>query len=366
MSKTVWVAVSVVAEVKFPRHRDAMQVLRRVDVPIAIHGIEESAAPVALVAHFENMPDGLAWRLHDGDLWRPLIGTDGHSIMKDANVLHDAPRDADWMRHAHGIWNDNPFGPAFWGGKIRSSANPANDTHIDELQGAKLISSNRESVVAEAQRFAAEDLLEIGGILHRRSTPPVWAVCHNGRPPMYSGNVELVLPDIYPFDAGVVRFGPFEKDVAVVCMGAMREVAERYRPLLGEVGEQTPLRIGQTVVERFVDFDEPDYAIRSVEEAWKQIADIFEVVELKQIPFDFLSQYTRLGMAALKGDGKDRDSRLDEVADAARAMLDSFPEPYWKWPRLSDALGMLEAILAHNSAMKPENENDLDAIAFAV
>ncbi|MBE7201608.1 MAG: hypothetical protein INR70_27920 [Parafilimonas terrae] len=140
----------------------------RVGIPV----VGEADAPVAFRA------DGVAagsrslsveWRDHDGSYWRPLLADDRTVLRVTAKAFAEAHP---W--HDFGTWQDSPFGLAFVE-RLFGAINPI-PPHLNFGNLGTLRADRRDEAFEEASRVAACCLVEIGGVLHRKAAPPMWAV----------------------------------------------------------------------------------------------------------------------------------------------------------------------------------------------
>lgn len=360
-TKTIWVAVPMEATVRVGRSRQGYATLLRRDVAVQIGGIAEADAPVCLRAHFDDARGEVNWRLYENSLWRPLFRRLGGQVTEGAEVLAGdfrGPGDGSY-------WSDDPFGKSFRG--LFGNSHEAPQT-LSRPEDSTVLSSSAAEAEALAQRIAAEDLLEIGGVIHRRTTPPIWVVGANDGSPDWPGAMDLIIPDLADaryIDHGFARFGPTDRDAAIACYDDYFETV---------VGQRTPggrdvaKRVSDVKVEKLRDFPEPDYRTDGCVEAWRRLEDMFEVVKLEQLPFRTLSLYVRFGtlVQLMRESGDENGALFEQLAGVCEELQVGYLDTYRTWPRLAAAQGAFNVITAQYAQAAALNDVDLDAISSGI
>lgn len=361
--KTVWISAPVQAKMRRPRTREALPHMRRLEIPIKIETVSSESAPIALTAYFDDIPDGMSWRLFDNALWRPLIGMDRLPMLEGAEALQNRPRDRAWLqqRGVHQSWNENPFGIAFGGKALNSYPDPISLSLLDEDDGYHRISDRRSEVIAEVSRIAADDLLEIGGVLHKRSVPPVWAVGLHSRLPLWVQGVGLCMLDNFPFEQGFAHYRFSERDRAIACFDHLRETSERYRRAWGEERPAEDPVISGGRVDVFIDLpEEPDYRVSSLKAVLGHLTYAIEEAALKELPYGLLRGYVQFTEAiSAMGRCDSNNTLMEDAVAACKDMIAAVGDDIWHtWPRIADGVGALEAVISRHALDHPENADD--------
>ena len=357
-SKTIWVSVPMEATIRIGRSRGDYATFLRHDVAVQVGGVPAEAAPVCLRAHYEDARGEVSWRLYDNSLWRPLFRRLGEKVIAGAEVLSgdfNGPGDGSY-------WFDNPFGSTFRG--IFGKSHVAPQT-LSKPGDCTVLSSEPAEAEARAQRIGAEDLLEIGGIIHRRTTPPIWAVGVNDRAPGWPGEMDFVIPDLADarsLDHGFARFGPIERDAAEACYN------EYFAAVMaqGSPDARDAVRcVTEVRVEKLLDFPEPDYRIDGCVEAWRRMGFMFDVVKIEQMPFRTLSLYVRFGslVEAMREGGDENGALFEQLAGVCEELKAGFLEVFGGWPRVAAAQGTFDAIIAQYVSSRLLSDVDLDALS---
>lgn len=356
MQKNVWAPIAVTVRYIPARARNEHSTAFRVDVPVTVEAVEEHEAPVAIVAQLalDAGRTEIKWRLWNGELWRPLLGTDEQPLLEPAESLSLRVTDREWLgRYMWGGWRDYPFFPAANRARNNHFANLAQLPLLDGFDQGRRIADNRAGAEAEARGVAAQELVEIGGVIHRRSVAPVWTADFRSNPPYSSGQVKVVLRDYYPCETGTSFFA--DRDDAVEMRRRLHEFNATW---CRTAGMSEPAALAQPFEDGIVFSEEvprPDYVLESARAVAVEIEEAFSVVELQQMPRKFLLGYAKL-VGVLEG-----TSGIADVLEGCDEMVANCASEYTMWPRVHHALRDLSTTRIR-AVLEEERANELDLL----
>jgi hypothetical protein len=367
MSKIVHMPVPVLAEHKPRGHRGTMITWARVDVPVRVGGISADEAPVACVVHGAEGVE-IAFRSHGGELWRPLLtggGKLGVVAGSLAEVAASALDDEFTLACDGRVWDDNPFGVA-----LAARFSDKRGVHMTSLPLLstlhRVVSHDARAVSEEAARIAAEEVVEIDGVLHRRTVPPCWGVGVNANIPFHDGSLGVVLPDLLPGEV-MAFMPPDDPEGAVALQELLKETNRRISEDMGWTYDpRVTAREARGSIRIVGDLPAADHVGLTLDAFRDRVETAFSTVKMGEIPLGLVAFRVDLerALAARREGRPDAPSDLETVATADQA-LKAMTVEHWNWHRVAQP--MFESRFQRRRAefqarLDADRADDIDAI----
>lgn len=317
------------------------RVFARFDGNVEVPLIPGEEAPVALVVH--RRTGDIAWRLHDGALWRPILHPTEAPMPLDVAGLSAIMTDGARFRAAVGsnTWRDNPFCNAPRGAGYDLATDPTGYRRRDEMVDSKVAEDTIDRARQGVLRAAGNDIVEIDGIVHRRALPPLWGAALGHMLPYHRGDVAIVVPELHP--TAQALFGIDGREAALALSDRVRE------RVLGMVGDWLPAHYAElansvedATHEQTMGIPDVDPVSLGLGNAADRLEDELQPATMKMMSFELLGAYVDFLRAARRPDGV---PDLVGAASAGRALGDLMPRNL-DWPLASSALsiGLVEAL----------------------
>lgn len=359
--RMLWVPIPMRVVYRRRRARSVEITCVRHDTPVQIAAIGEETAPEV----FHLVRDGVSvvYRDYGNALWRPLLDPMQRPLLHNAEVLATGSLDPSWNAQGREGWADNPFGvrlnvEMYPDGR---AGPPGQLPRQDQLDGT-VVSTNLNEIELAARRISTTDLIEIGGVLHRRTEPPVWAVGVGSYGVLNARSVEAVVPDLYPFDTGIARFAYDDRDLANDVLVSIRETFEARRRAMGIA--DTDLRVpAHEIVPLGPSPRSVDQTAMSLVGAVAKAEENLRGGALWRFPRSFLIRWGRLldNVAGLGPHDKAVSfDRLESALLACREIVEDPPEFNDTWPAAAAAIQMLEAQIVRQRVEALRADQDIE------
>lgn len=367
-SRIVTARVAFPQGVVLPRGRTTIDTAGCENVQIQVRMVAD--APAALIAR-GFLADGadLVWRELDGRIWRPVLDVGGVPL-GSAEMLSQSPMAYQSL--------DYPFaGRLAEFGAVTSPCWPPEAAANHEPR-TRIVNSERDRAVQGAGRLAARDLVEIGGVLHVRSRPPVWALGRRGSLLTGMPEIRLALPDRADEPLGAVAFDAQDGASAEALLASLPDIAAGLPPQAGNRAFDDRLIAPPTCS---VEILKPEFLVRdagriSVLAIVDSMKGTLGTSRVENVPDAALEAYAQVLSAArelraeiARGDGdEDRLAVLERDAVSALAALGvQAPDHWWQWPRMAGELEDIACLVARTRLVNPapdaEMEEDRAALA---
>lgn len=358
-SRILWCPMPMRVVFRRPRARNDETTCVRQDTLIQVVGIAEEDAPE--VYHLVRDGVTIVYREYANMLWRPLLDPQQRPLLQNAEILVSGSLSPEWNDGGRGGWADNPFGVRL-NDQIYPDGNagpPGLLRPIDEISGT-VLSTNARDIDLAARRISSSELLEIGGVLHRSTEPPVWAIGSGGYGVYRARSLEAIVPDLYPYDTGLGRFGFDEKAMGLEVAGAVSAAFEARRRALGITDLALPPLNHEIIALRPT--RQQDQRAVSLLEAVKRAEENLLGGELRRFPRTFLVRWGRLldAVSQLKPyDKEPRPEVLSEAIDACQEIVQDPPAFVDTWPAGAGAIELLEVPLIRHRVETRQADDDL-------
>lgn len=307
-----------------------------------VGAIAQEDAPIALRLRKAD-GTGVEWRQHDGALWRPLLRHDGSALRISVEDLGNGLRAAsrgEFEAVFGQNWMDNPFSSdprgQSWGLMIGAFFGSARE----EFDDRKVVQDSTEPAREHLLAMAESDLLEIGGIVHRRSMQPAWGYGGSGAYMPYNlGTVEVVLPD-YHFGRSTPCL--FELDRKEEAMQAASAFHDRMVDAIDGQGPATHVRppaLQDDVVEQFADLPDFDVLAAGLDAGAWSLMDEMSEMSFRSAGYETMRVAFKMIEACRVGHLIAATPDLEAAAEAGQEALQLVGR-HLEWPRLANALAL--------------------------
>jgi hypothetical protein len=312
-SKIVWVRVPYLVHAVAPRCRTLETLVLQRQEPVAIRCVDPDQAEISITARWPagNEPTSLHWRLFENAFWRPVLSPETGEMLEPGDFERLlGEEEPDWD------WDDYPFR-----GKFRNPNFHREPFGLPEAPspGWRVKGDEMAEAVARTQALAANDVILVGNILHRRALPPMWTVGS-----LYRFNarqeISLTMPEFGM--EGLCLFSPNRHEDAL----AFAEQTARRAPsdLRDLPGLLWPMKAQEIEVMTFHPAALPDDHALSFVGTRKLIGHFLQRMRFGKLPRNILSPYMRLADTCeqlLRGSCPDKRERLVTTAiDAINAV----------------------------------------------
>lgn len=351
------------------RERNPWQILMRATASVFVREVPASEAPVAVSAEWPDggRPSRMAWRAHDGVLWRPVVGPGGEPLDTSGAFERLMARgaSAEGLGHARD-WVDYPFRHRETGNAYHGRSPFIGGSRHGE-PGLRVQSDGREAALSEAYRTAKDDLLLIDGVMHMRSRPPVWAV---GRRDWFwesPGQVRLILPDFPEHDDRLATFPLDRYEEAVAFAEANVGRIEGLDWVEGARPRSAPEPVAvQEAKARVEGFTLPDTRADDLRRLFENVEQGFSKTEFGRLPRGFVKAFGYLGVVvdAIDGAGPGTDW-TDRMEEAMRAFVAAGEKEWGKMDRHcgEQVERMRSLVLRGDLAARRDFEEDVAGLA---
>lgn len=333
----------------------------RFEGSIRVDSIEREDAPVALEM---RKADGLRvqWRQYDGALWRPLLREDGTTLALSVDELGKGLRAAsqnDFENVFGKRWMDNPFGSdprgQAWGLGIGAYLGHPRE----EFDDRKIVQDSTVAAREHLLSMAGRDLLEIGGVVHRRSTQPAWGYGGSGAYMPYNlGAVELVIPDYGLGRNTPCLFGLEDRDVAYRAASDFHARMVEAIDGQGPAEHVKPPELEDDAIEQFGDLPAFDPLAKGLDAGAWSLMDEMEEMSFRSAGYETMRVAFKMIEACRVGHLLDGSPDLEMAAEAGQQAL-MLVAQHQAWPRLANALA-LAAVAGDRARLELEMFAGLD------
>ena len=343
-----------------PRGRTFSQHLMRGQADVLVRSVADAAAPVVIDALWDGgRVDRMTWRTYEDALWRPVVAADGKVLSSPGEfegMLAPGVR--------QGEWRDYPFA-LHAPGDVAHGRLPFGG-YVEMEKGSRVERDDRHVAHARAQATAAEDLLFVGGVMHRRSVAPVWSV--GSGPLTYDpGAVNLAMPDLALREEGLSSFPLDRRDDAMAFAALCVERVKALPParLVGRDPQAYSVKVGRVALEHDA-LDFPAERVRGFLRSAEVIDEGLSVGRLSDFSRAFHRAYADFGsaMEALADTGWQEP--MDAAASALHAMV-AAEDPEWaqSWPRVKEVMDVarLQAWRHEFDGRRLDYESDMEAVS---
>jgi len=335
-TKTLWFAAAVPILWKERVNASGYRRQARFEANAEVKVLHGTDAPISIRLHRED--HSVDWRLYNGTLWRPLLDGRGNPLALSIDDLSALllKRGQQGVKKIVGVdWSDNPFGPSRAAG-LALTSNPWDAENRSDMDDKKVHDDNIETTREHLAGMAARDLVEIDGVIHRRSLQPVWAT---GAGLWLQYAVGGVRAQILDFEQGKNVPCVFNHDRRDEAMRFAEEMQERLEDARGS---QTPERYLPTEptfnewIEQVGDLPDFDAGAKGLDNAAWSVLNIMEEMNFRNVGYEVMRMTVRFVGACLDKTEPDLDEAV-EIGQAAFETLASRKD----WPRLAEGLAIM-------------------------